>query len=279
VFVVQPTCAPVNDHVIELVAFADACRRAGAPASRPWFRTSVTRAPTSAANIAIRSWPRQRGILQGAGIDHVITVDPHSAQLEACFRIPVDVASAVPTLAHRCAAGCRTRPSSSRLTSGPYASRRAMEILSVRRVLHKRRATARDRRHACRRRSRNRPALITDDMISTGGTIRRSIDALLDAGAKDEIIVAATHGLLPGARNAGCGRGARSGRHRHDSARNGWEKPRVVSIAPVRVRDPPRRSVLVTDVPAAPRPVMHNAVVEWARPEQERTPDASKGGS
>jgi ribose-phosphate pyrophosphokinase len=69
-------------------------------------------------------------------------------------------------------------------------------------VLHKRRSSPRQTAvtHVVGD-VRDRPVLIVDDMISTGGTIRRSIDALLSAGARPEIAIAATHALLlPGAR-------------------------------------------------------------------------------
>ena len=265
VFVLQPTCAPVNDHVMELVAFADACRRAGAEritAVVPYFgyarsdKRGEHRDPIMAAAVA--------DILQGAGFDHVITVDPHSGQLEACFRIPVDAASAVPTLA----LSLRSRLPQKAVIVAPdvgavrLATRYAEILERPVVVLHKRRATARETvvTHVVGE-VRNRPALIIDDMISTGGTIRRSIDALLAAGAKPEIIVAATHGLfLPGAREM----------LDLDTVREvvvtdtipaatGWEKLRVISIAPVLAYAIRRAaSVLVT----APRLVMQNAVTE-----------------
>jgi ribose-phosphate pyrophosphokinase len=263
VFVLQPTCAPVNDHLMELVAFADACRRAGAEritAAVPYFgyarsdKRGERRDPIMAAAVA--------GILQGAGFGHVITVDPHSDQLEACFRIPVDAASAVPTLAYSLPS--RLPPKAVIVAPDVGAVRLATRYAEILErpvvVLHKRRATARETvvTHVVGE-VRNRPVLIIDDMISTGGTIRRSIDALLAAGAKPEIMVAATHGLfLPGAREM----------LDLDTVREvvvtdtippgtGWEKLRVASIAPV-LAYAIRRAASV--VASAPRPVTQDAV-------------------
>ncbi len=83
---------------------------------------------------------------------------------------------------------------------------------------------------------RDRPCLIIDDMISTGGTIAESIEALLKAGARPEITVAATHGVLV--------EGARD-KLGHEAVREGlvtdsismrprdWPQPTEISIAPV----------------------------------------------
>ena len=265
VFVLQPTCAPVNDHVMELVAFGDACRRAGAAritAVVPYFgyarsdKRGEHRDPIMAAAVA--------DILQGAGFDHVITVDPHSAQLEACFRIPVDSVSAVATLAH----SLRSRLPQRAVIVAPdvgavrLATRYAEILERPVVVLHKRRTTARETMvtHVVGD-VRNRPALIIDDMISTGGTIRRSIDALLAAGATPEIIVAATHGLfLSGARDMLDLDAVREIVVTDTiPAATAWENLRVVSIAPLLARAIRRAaSVLVT----APPLVIPNAVAE-----------------
>src|ERR1041384_2154966 len=100
VFVVQPTAPPVNDHLFELLAFADACRRASAAR------------PTAAGHSFRYARPDKRGgrrvpvtasmvadLLQAVGIGHVVTVDVHTPQLEGFFRVPVDSLTAVPALA------------------------------------------------------------------------------------------------------------------------------------------------------------------------------------
>src|SRR5947209_19302007 len=97
VFVVQPTAPPVNDHLVELLAFADACRRASAArttAIMPYFgyarsdKRDRQRVPVAARMVA--------DLLQAVGINHVVPVDVHTPQLEGLFRVPVDSLTAVP---------------------------------------------------------------------------------------------------------------------------------------------------------------------------------------
>ncbi|HEX7421013.1 MAG TPA: ribose-phosphate pyrophosphokinase [Thermoanaerobaculia bacterium] len=200
VFIIQPTSPPVNDHLMELLAFADACRRAAASrvvAVIPYFgyarsdKRGPHRDPIMASLVA--------AVLQAAGVDQVITIDPHSPQIEGCFHIPVDTWSAVGRLA--LALRGRIPPQTVIVAPDVGAVRLAThygELLDrpvV--VLHKRRATARETEvtHVVGE-VRNRPAVIVDDMISTGGTIRRSIEALLSSGGRPDITVVATHSLM-----------------------------------------------------------------------------------
>jgi len=203
VFVVQPTSPPVNEHLVELLAFADACRRASAEritAVIPYFGYARADArhgraePVSARMVA--------DVLEAVGIDHVITVDPHAPQLEGFFRVPVDSLTAVPVL---CDALRDALPPNAVVVSPDagrvrmatdYAHRLGMRGTDVV-VLHKRResGTETEVTHVVGD-VRDRACLIIDDMISTGGTIAESVDALLKAGARPEITVAATHGLF-----------------------------------------------------------------------------------
>jgi ribose-phosphate pyrophosphokinase len=99
VFLVQPTSPPADDHLIELLAVADARRRAGAAriaAVVPFFGYGRSdnrhgrREPIMARMVA--------DFLEVVGIDHVVTVDPHTAQIEGVFHVPMDSLTAVPTL-------------------------------------------------------------------------------------------------------------------------------------------------------------------------------------
>jgi ribose-phosphate pyrophosphokinase len=99
VFLVQPTSPPVNEHLIELLALADACRRAGAAritAIVPFFgygradKRHGRREPIMARVVA--------DLLQIVGISHVVTLDLHTPQIEGFFHAPVDSLTAVPTL-------------------------------------------------------------------------------------------------------------------------------------------------------------------------------------
>ena len=89
VFIVQPTGPPVNDHLIELLAFADACRRASAAhvcAVIPYFgyarsdKRHGRREPITASMVA--------RLIQAVGIDHVVAIDLHASQSKDSSRLP-----------------------------------------------------------------------------------------------------------------------------------------------------------------------------------------------
>jgi ribose-phosphate pyrophosphokinase len=200
VFIIQPTSPPVNDHLIELLAFADACRRASAAhitAVMPYFGYSRAdkrhgrREPITASMVA--------DLMQAVGVNHVVTIDLHAPQIEGFFHIPVDSLTAAPVMAEALRPGLiagtvvvspdagrmRLATEYARLLGAPVA------------VLHKERASGVETRVTrVVGDVRDCPCLIIDDMISTGGTIAESVDALLDAGARPQFTVAATHGLL-----------------------------------------------------------------------------------
>jgi ribose-phosphate pyrophosphokinase len=200
VFVVQPTSPPVNDHLIELLVFADACRRASAAritAVVPYFgyaradRRDCRREPITASLVA--------DLMECAGFDHVITVDLHAAQIEGFFRIPVDSLSAVELL---CDALVWARARPDHVVVSPDAGRVKMATEYADRldlplcVLHKRRLSGgvTEVMHVVGD-VRGRTCILIDDLIATGGTLIESMGALREAGAVDAIVVA-THGLF-----------------------------------------------------------------------------------
>ena len=200
VFIVQPTAPPVNDHLIELLAFADACRRASAAhvcAVIPYF--GYARSDKRHGRLEPITASMVARLIQAVGIDHVIAVDLHAAQIEGFFQIPVDSLSAVPLMcdALRPQLDSTTvvvSPDVGRLkTATEYAERLGTTAV----VLHKVRETG-SQTHVMRVVGdvRDRSCLVVDDMISTGGTLADGIRALLDAGARAPIVTAATHGLL-----------------------------------------------------------------------------------
>jgi ribose-phosphate pyrophosphokinase len=200
VFVLQPTSPPVNDHLIELLAFADACRHAAAErvvALVPYFgyarsdRRAGRREPIMASLVA--------DLLQSAGIRHLVTVDAHTAQLEAFFRVPVDNLTAIATLCDV----LRDRLPEDVVVVAPDlgAVQRATAVAArlgrPMALLHKQRLSGSEveiRRIVGE--VRDRSCLIVDDMISTGSTVVKSVEALRSAGARPEVRVAATHGVF-----------------------------------------------------------------------------------
>jgi ribose-phosphate pyrophosphokinase len=240
VFLVQPTSPPVNDHLIELLALADACRRAAAAritAVLPYFgyaradKRHGAREPITGRVIA--------DLLEAVGIDHVVTVDLHTPQIEGFFHLPVDSLTAMPTL-------CRAlgdRIASDAVVVSPDAGRTGLatqyaQCLGARVVvLHKQRASGTETRvtHVVGDVS-NRFCLIIDDIISTGGSLAQSVTALLEAGARPEIIIAATHGLLlQGARDNLDDPAIREVlvTNTVSVTEQNWPQLRVISIAPL----------------------------------------------
>jgi len=204
VILLAATSPPVNDHVVELLAIADACRRADAVrvvALIPYFgyarsdRRDGRRTPVMARLVA--------DLIERAGIDHVVTVDVHTPALEGFFRIPVDNLSAIPALA----AALQRRTLTDAVIVAPdlgavrLANRYAATLdLSVA-VCHKRR-TGGDEVTVGRLTGDvvGRRCVIIDDMISTGGTIVEGVRALEAAGALPNATVVATHAVfVPGA--------------------------------------------------------------------------------
>ena len=240
VVIIQPTSPPVNDHLIELLAFADACRRASAAhitAVMPYFgyaradKRHGRREPITASMVA--------ALMQAVGVNHVVTIDLHAPQIEGFFHIPVDSLTAAPVMVEALRPGLPPET----VVVSPDAGRVRMATEYARllgapvAVLHKERASGVETRITRLVGDvRDRPCLIIDDMISTGGTIAESVEALLEAGARPEIIVAATHGLLlAGAREKLARTVTREvlvtdtvAPPAHD-----WPQLRVVSVAPL----------------------------------------------
>lgn len=200
VFVVQPTSPPVNDHLVELVAFADACRRAAATrvvAVVPYFgyaradRRRARRVPVMGRAVA--------ELLECAGVQQVVTLDLHSPQVEGFFRVPVENLTAIPLLAE----ALRERLEPETVVVSPdfgavdratvFAQRLGLSVA----ILAKRRLSGREVEvRQLIGDVRNRPCVLLDDMISTGGTIAGGVQVLREAGARPGFLVVATHGLF-----------------------------------------------------------------------------------
>ncbi|HEY7218401.1 MAG TPA: ribose-phosphate pyrophosphokinase [Candidatus Binatia bacterium] len=203
VFLVQPTFPAVDEHFFELFLLADACRRAGAAhltAVVPYFgyarqdRRARGREPLSARVVA--------DLLETTGVERLLAVDLHSRAVESAFQIPVEHLSAVSQLteAVRTSVDADTVVVSPDLGAVKMAERYAKLLQLSVAIIHKTRLSGQE--VSVERivgDVRNKHVIVIDDMISTGGTIEKAIEALLKAGCSPSgIKVLATHGLLVG---------------------------------------------------------------------------------
>jgi ribose-phosphate pyrophosphokinase len=202
VFIVQPTCRPVDEHLVELCIMVDAFRRSSAAritAVIPYYgyarqdRKDKPRVPISAKLVA--------NLLCAAGVNRVLTMDLHKAQIQGFFDIPVDHLFAAPVIIDYLArqgfpdvtivspdAGGAER-------ARAYAKRLGAELA----IIDKRRSTetgAAEVMHVIGD-VRGRVCIIQDDIIDTAGTIQKAALALLDDGAA-LILASAVHGVLSG---------------------------------------------------------------------------------
>lgn len=203
VYIIQPTCPPVDEHLFELLLMADACRRAGAnhlTAVIPYFgyarqdRRSHGREPLSVRLVA--------DLIHASGFQRLVAVDLHSHAVESAFAIPVEHVSAIPTLADAARSSVHRDAVivSPDLGAVKMAERYAKLLdLSVA-IIHKSRISGEE--VSVRRivgDVRDKEVLVVDDMISTGGTIEKAVKALLEAGCSPAgIKVLASHALLVG---------------------------------------------------------------------------------
>jgi len=202
VYVVQPTGPPVDEHLMELVLIADACRRSGGArltAVIPYFgyaRHDRRTRPGEAVGARVVS-----DLLATVGIDRALVVDPHTDALEALCSMPLEVISAQPVLAHALCPSVLSKavvvaPDEGALKlADRYATTLGLPLAFVR----KRRISGDEVSvEEVVGDVRGRQVVLVDDMISTGGTIAGAITAVLERGSTSEVLVAATHGLLVG---------------------------------------------------------------------------------
>ncbi|MCL2700753.1 MAG: ribose-phosphate pyrophosphokinase [Phycisphaerae bacterium] len=201
VFVVQSTCSPVNEYLMELLIFIDCARRASAQritAVIPYFgyarqdRKDEGRVPITAKLTA--------NLIATAGADRVLTLDLHAAQIQGFFDIPVDNLLAEPVLSRY----WRSMNLSDLVLVSPdigntkrarkYSERLGGELA----IINKRRLTGEDVEVGQMiGEVRGRTVLMMDDMISTAGTIANAARLCHEQGAK-QIFVGATHPVLCG---------------------------------------------------------------------------------
>lgn len=199
VFILQPTCDPVNHHIMELLFIIDAARRASAAritAVIPYYgyarqeKKTSGREPISAKVVA--------NILTVAGADRVLAVDLHAPAIEGFFDIPVDHLRATPMLAHAFREYVRgdvvvVSPDAGGVARAEDFRRRARGSLAIISKQH----PSPDSTETIEMVGDvdGKVAVIVDDMISTGGTLIEAAQMLKERGASS-IHVAATHGIF-----------------------------------------------------------------------------------
>ena len=201
VFVVQPTCTPVDRHIIELLLMIDALKRASAEritAVLPYYgyarqdRKDKPRMPISARLIA--------NLIQTAGADRVLALDLHAAQIQGFFDVPVDHLFAAPVMVeHFDSIGRRDLTIVSPDAGGVERARAfAKHLNSPLAIIDKRRTeiNTAEVMHIIGD-VRGRQCLIVDDLIDTGGTLVKGAEALMAEGATS-VTACATHAVLSG---------------------------------------------------------------------------------
>lgn len=200
VFVIQPTCAPVNFNLIQLCLMLDALKRASAgrvTAVVPYYgysrqdRKVSPRAPISAKMVA--------DFLEAAGMHRLVTVDLHAGQIQGFFNVPVDNLFAQPVILDHIRQATSDVVMVSPDAGGVERARSYAKRLGVGlAIIDKRRdkpnqATA---MHVIGD-VKNKVAVVVDDMIDTAGTMVAAGKVLLENGAR-EVMACTTHPVLSG---------------------------------------------------------------------------------
>jgi len=202
VFVVQPTCAPTNEHLMELLLMVDALKRASArriTAVIPYYgyarqdrRPRSTRVPISAKVVA--------NMLEAAGVNRVLTMDLHADQIQGFFDIPVDNIYASPVLL----TDLKSKRYEDLVVVSPdvggvvRARALAKQLGCDLAIIDKRRpkANVSEVMHVIGEIDK-RNCVIMDDMIDTAGTLVKAAEVLKERGAKS-VFAYCTHPILSG---------------------------------------------------------------------------------
>ena len=208
VFLIQSTCKPVNDHLMELLVMIDACRRASAgriTAVIPYFgyarqdRKAKSRDPISAKLVA--------NMLTAAGADRVLTMDLHAAQIQGFFDIPVDHLLGNPTFVKYYLGKVPEDKFnhdefvvvSPDVGSVGRARAFAAKVHMGLAIVDKRRQKANE----CEVMNvigdvRGKTCILYDDMVDTAGSLCNAANALVQVGGAKAVYACATHGVLSG---------------------------------------------------------------------------------
>jgi ribose-phosphate pyrophosphokinase len=201
VFIIQPTCPPVNDHLMELLILLDAFKRSSATrvtAVIPYYgyarqdRKDRPRVPISSKLVA--------DLLTAAGADRILTMDLHAAQIQGFFNIPVDHLFAAPVIleaVRKMEVGELTIVSPD--VGGVERARAFAKRLGAGLAIVDKRRTGKNETEVLNVIGdvEGRTALILDDIIDTAGTLVKAADAIRSFGAR-EILAAGIHPVLSG---------------------------------------------------------------------------------
>jgi ribose-phosphate pyrophosphokinase len=201
VFVIQSTCAPVNDHLVELLLMIDAMKRSSAKritAVVPYFgyarqdKKVAPRVPISAKLVA--------NMLEVAGANRVITMDLHAGQIQGFFDIPVDNIFAAPLLIEYIGKKFNgnlviVSPDAGGVERARAFAKRLDADLAI--VDKRRSAPNQAKAMAVIGDVKDKTVVILDDMADTAGTLTEAADALKENGAK-EIHACCAHAVLSG---------------------------------------------------------------------------------
>jgi ribose-phosphate pyrophosphokinase len=200
VYLIQPTCKPVNDHLMELLIMIDACRRASArqvTAVIPYY--GYARADRKTAGRESITAKLAANLITQAGASRVLAMDLHSAQIQGYFDIPVDHVYGSPSVlkylkqkdlpdlvvvSPDVGGVARARAFAKKLNDAPLAiidkRRQAHNVAEVMNVVGD---------------VAGKTAVLVDDMIDTGGTITEAARLLKQEGAK-QVYACATHAVF-----------------------------------------------------------------------------------
>ncbi|HTD46108.1 MAG TPA: ribose-phosphate pyrophosphokinase [bacterium] len=202
VFVIQPTCPPVNENLMELLVMVDALRRASAgriTAVIPYYgyarqdKKHAPREPITGRLVA--------DLLQSAGVHRILALDLDADQIEGFFNIPVDHLRALPLFAEylqekALPPAVVVAPDDGAVKIAYRLAERLRLPLSV--VFQRRLGPDAKQTVQVVGEVEGRIPILIDRILSTGGTIASALDALIGHGARPEAYVCATHAVLAG---------------------------------------------------------------------------------
>jgi ribose-phosphate pyrophosphokinase len=200
-YLLQSTSPPVDQHLIELLLLADACRRAGAARLTgvlPYFGYARQERRTNRRSLGARV---AADVAATGGFERLMLIDVHTQAIEGFFDVPIDHLTAVPLLAEAAQRWLGNAPVVVAPDLGAVKLAREYGRLLQAPIafVHKTRLSGHEvEAHSVIGDVSHRTPLIVDDMLSTGGTVEAAISALRQAGALEPVTVVVTHALLVG---------------------------------------------------------------------------------